>query len=256
MKNPLERLLNTAAITASIVGIFSSTATAATTTQVAAGAFPNFLDDANWQGGAAPVSGTDSAVLNSNNSYRSGPSTWTLGSGQSLTYTFSSTAGGSKRLFVDAGFELILATGSTLDFIDGANTMGLAINEGLTIEAGATVTTGRYQANAGGTTTWIADASGLTNYNAGATQLNATHTAVFDLSLYDLSNGTDLVFLTGNETGTFGDVQILGGYTADVDYGFNGNTQIALTNITAVPEPSSIVALSCLGVVGLLIRRR
>ena len=59
---------------------------------------------------------------------------------------------------------------------------------------------------------------------------------------------------TNEGTATFDDVQV-DGYTFDVDYGYNGDTQIALTNITAIPEPGTIGMLG-LGVAGLVAVRR
>jgi len=60
-----------------------------------------------------------------------------------------------------------------------------------------------------------------------------------DLVLFDLSSGT------GTVMGEFGEITLVSG-TGDIDYGYNGGTQIALTNIikTAGPLPTGLVITS------------
>ncbi|CAA6689973.1 MULTISPECIES: hypothetical protein [unclassified Lentimonas] len=256
MKISYKKVCGALALTAIFTGSFSSIATAVTKTQANVN-YGQFTADATWVGGVAPVSGADSIVATTNMTYNG---SFELGSGQTWTRT------GGTYVFFDGGRDgiaaaLTLKSGSSMNYAGRLNetTSHIGAND-LILEAGSSISTSEFNVRidiaSNWTTTWVADATGVTNFNAATSRITGS-SAIFDLSSYDLgANGSTIVFMTTAETGTFGSVSILGGYTADVDYSYNGNTQIALTNISAIPEPSACAMLAGLLALGSVMMRR
>ena len=201
---------------------------------------------ATWVDGIVPVSTNDSVVLASRVILESD---FTIGNGQSMT-----AATTSGRLQLGDG-HFTVATGGTLDLVTGALAYMTESGAGghFTIEAGATVKVDRYwndENSPAYVNEWIADAAGVTTFEAGRFTLRGTSSELrVDLSNYDLVNGTTLVLV---ETGLLslqnqvaGDngwhtITLTGGWAADLDVDV-GTGLIRLINISTVADTNAPV---------------
>jgi hypothetical protein len=235
------------ALIALIVGGFSSMATAKTISQVAVSGWPHWTSGATWTNGVVPANDVDSVLINSNISTGND---YTLGVGQTITET------GTGTWYYDNSTFDIFGSVDLNRTLQGTGGGGAAKN--IILESGSAFSlgTGKFNvAHAGWTTTWIADAAGVTDLQAATADLTGS-AAVIDLTDYDLDgSGSTVVIMTTDEGATtFGSVTLIAPtnltYVADVDYAYNGNTQIALTNIAVYtgaaetsfedPDPSVI----------------
>ena len=228
----MKQITNTFLLLSALVGCSFTTAQAATLTSTG-----NVqLDSATgWSPSQTPSSGNDTLSIGHNLSI---DSTWTIGSGQAMTWT-----AGNWR-FAQGG-HLTVASGGTLT-ADGIYETGATATRSLTIEAGATATTRRYFSgnsavtggDSGWTTKWIADTSGVTTFNITADYRIRGGSIEVDLSSYDISNGTTLILADYGTLldGPYFAVTLTSGWTGTVDFTYDqggGDLAVALTNIVA-----------------------
>ena len=230
----MKQITNTFLLLSALAGCSFSTAQAAILTSTG-----NVqLDSATgWSPSQTPSSGNDTLSIGHGLSI---DSTWTIGSGQAMTWT-----AGNWR-FAEGG-HLTVASGGTLT-ADGIYESGATATRSLTIEAGATATTRRYFSGAsavtggdsGWTTKWIASTSGVTTFNITADYRIRGGSIEVDLSSYDISNGTTLILADYGTLfdGPYDAVTLTSGWTGTVDYTYDqggGDLAVALTNIVAPP---------------------
>ncbi len=224
--------------------VSGSTLTVAPLTWNNAGSGSDFATADNWNLDRAPISGSDSIILDSDLG-ASRPTLTTefqIGSGQSMTAVDSPDR--DVVMSIGAGGNLVVGEGGTLDLVTGGQEGGLSeASDGgcLTIEAGATkaevyrywnkaVYTNRFIANASGVTPLVA--TGFIRLRAGALDV--------DLSNYDINTGTTIVLfdyasMIDDTAGSgFSATNLTAGWTADIDYAHDqggGDLAIALTSI-------------------------
>jgi hypothetical protein len=235
----VKRKLRILALTALIVGGVSSMATAETITQIV----DNGAWEAGttWSNGVPPADSVDSIVLGISSALSTITlqSDYILGAGQTITqvrggwFNFNS---GTLDIF------------GSVNFVGGRHFSGgtsaaktLILQPGSEFNLGA----GYRVANSNFTTKWIANSTGVTDIKASYAQLTGS-AAVIDLTDYDLAgSGSNVVLMTtAEELGhTFASVTLIAPsnltYVADVDYAYNNNTQIALTNIAVWTPPTN-----------------
>jgi hypothetical protein len=221
----------------------------------------------NWVGGAAPVSGTDSAVISdievvTDKDFITLDVDFTIASGQSITADGDANAT-LRPNHVD-GQALTVATGGTLDLATGAGvgTYGGTFNASyLVIESGATVKVDVLDYDRAGKTKEItfkaSDTSAVTLFEADDISL-ADASLILDLSAAITTVGTYELFDYDTLAGTFGvTVSGLGaGETFSIDYAYDlggGDMGIA---VTVIPEPATIGMLGLGAVVTFLIRKK
>lgn len=215
-----------------------------------AGAGSNFATAGNYVGGVAPVSGVDSVQFDTAAGTSFISSEFTIANGQSFTST-----GDGVPIRVGAGADLTLETGGTIDFLTGGNGIlaesanNSSNNAMLTFEPGASASVNQYFEAPGWSTTFIADAAGVTTFEVTGLIGIRDSTLTVDLTNYDFSNGDLVLFDYGTRfirtsdgtTGEYSTVNIIGGPpSAFIDYEFdidgNGDLGIAIV----IPEPTTL----------------
>ena len=238
----MKQITNTFLLLSALAGCSFSTAQAATLTSTGSVQ----LDSAtNWSPSQTPSSGNDTLSIGHGLSI---DSTWTIGSGQAMTWT-----AGNWR-FTEGG-HLTVASGGTLT-ADGIYESGATATRSLTIEAGATATTRRYFSgngtvtggDSGWTTKWIASTSGVTTFNITEDYRIRGGSIEVDLSSYDISNGTTLILADYGTLldGPYYAVTLTSGWTGTVDYTYDqggGDLAVALTNIVAPDSTPPVITL-------------
>ena len=212
----------------------------------------DFANPTNWVGDVAPVSGSDSVVLDNSKGVAALTTDFTIGAGQ--TMTAQNSPANDLVLSIGNGGNLIVGAGGSLDLLAGGQ-QG-TINEGgggetFTVEAGATVRMYRYwNDEVSYINRFIADANGVTTVEIENNfALRGTGSVLdVDLTEYDISNGDTLVLfdygnlLLQNQAVPgegFGTVKLTTGWTADLVLDYDqggGDLSIALTNIVELPK--------------------
>ncbi|MEM7455564.1 MAG: PEP-CTERM sorting domain-containing protein [Planctomycetota bacterium] len=222
----------------------------------------SFSNANNWRNSdmgdipGAPQSGVDSVLFGDSATGANLNSTFIVGAGQSFSANLNNYV---FRLSTNG--DLTIATGGTLDFSNAifAEAPG-GSNMNLTIEPGATVTTGAYFDEINYTTTFLADSSGVSTFNVAGNFFLRGGTLNIDVTNYDDANGDLILFDYGNSiggVGAYSTVNIIGG-SGTIDYAHDlggGDLAIALTNVSAIPEPGSM-SLFAAGLAGVFVRRR
>ena len=219
----------------------------------------------NWVGDVLPVSESQNVTFNvaAANENLVVNTNFTVGSGQTL---LCNSAGGNLIFRIGdmgAAGELRFATGSTLDFDDhGFITEQGSVNQRVTFEPGATLSTWRYYSNVGFTNTFIANASGVISTvhctDGTAVSLRTRGALVLDLTSYTTQAGDTFVvfdYVARNTSDFFSSVSVTdagGTLVEGVDYHINyeydqggGDLAVAVVidGLTLPDQPTIAVAV-------------
>ena len=231
------------------------------------GADDNWTSNLNWSGDTLPTSGTDSVHINTGGAKITSEIDmgFTVGNGQTLSSNNVNSAV-DWLIFrignLGASGELRFATGSTLDFDKGGFiTERGSVNQRVTFEAGATLSAWRYFSNAGFTTRFEADASGISTFfttdTSTTTGLRTRGALELDLTNYDKANGNTFIlfdYATRNTSDSFSSVTVTDasgvltlGTDYTLDYAYDqGGGDLAVA-LALIPEPAtSALLLGCM----------